>query len=227
MSKSLHTIFVENAIEAGIRSWVRTSITYSGSANFGTRLKSDLKNKLYSDLIDENVDNLSCNCRADSCVFTDENCRKSPAVYQIDCQLCRKVNKTNIYYGSTINHPKNRVNDHLGYFRKRFNTGVGPSDSWVSHYEKNHLEEVKKLFGEKVSVGNLRSINKSCVVKLCQKGRLGAGDKCVLCKYEKLIIFKNRFSMNFRSELYSSCRHHGKLSKYKTTEEAGQQKKVQ
>lgn len=214
MSKSFHQIFVSNAIQSGLRSWVRTSITYSGSTNLSTQLKSDLKNKIYGDLTDMNIQNLACNCRSQVCVFEDQNCRKCPAIYKIDCLLCRKQNRINTYFGSTINHPKKRVNDHLGYFRKRYNTGSGPSDSWVTHYEKFHTEEIKKMFGDRVSVGDLRSCNASGVVRLCQKGRLGGGDKCVLCKWEKLIIFKNRFSMNSRSELFSVCRHHGKLSNF-------------
>lgn len=195
-----------------------TRITFTGSQTFNSRIRSDQNLKLNSDLHDQNCRSDNCNCSGTTCVLKDQNCRQTNSIYEIRCLVCPATTSKTRYLGNTGRTPKTRIREHLSMVKSKFNTGTAKnSDSFLRHFE-SHFGEITQKFGSKISLGTLRSMTESKVVKQC-KGTID-GSYCCLCAWERYLIYVDQESViNTRTELFGACRHTGKL-KFFTTEEA-------
>ena len=199
--------------------WLRISMSNHKFPNLRNLLQAYLNQKLTSDLVCKDFENLPCNCITKckingKCIFNGQ-CRQSVVVYEATCNFC-----THQYVGNTQQFLKDRMYGHFQDVRSIVR-GRPKSDTFASHMAA-HFEDVenKKSFTSTMIrphvttrilwQGNAINCNKSFATL-----------RCTLCMQERLEILRRSTSknqkklMNSRSEIYGACRHVPRFHRYR------------
>ena len=211
-------------------------MVYKKCANFGSLIRSDIKNKINKGIGDANYAAEGCNCHGKQNIQNKcdvgGNCRKKAVIYKMTCEIrgCQKH-----YLGSTIRNAKDRVREHLYALKKivksekktlngndstlnssnmKKRKDLLSKDAFTRHMLE-HQQFKEELFKQpdKNILNFIRKNVSSEVFKECKTVNIGS-ERCGVCRDERLAIFKaGDTSMNRRTELFVECPHQSRLIK--------------
>ena len=234
LTKTVHTIITKNLKAFKLKGKIRFSIIYKKCANLGSLIRNDIKNKINTDIRDENYVAESCNChgKKEGSCDVGGDCRKKAVIYKMTCQVrgCQKV-----YIGSTIRNAKERVREHIYALKKlvisekKAQDGNGDStlnrssgrkkkdltkDAFTRHMlEHQHFRDELLKEPDKNLLKAIRKNVVSEIYRECRTENIGS-ERCGVCRDERIAIFQaGDTAMNRRTELFTECPHQSRLIK--------------